>query len=96
LAAVGCAALGLSAHAQEFSLGAGAGIDRGKTDCVATYACDHGSAHTKLFAGYRFGDGLELHRGARTQATGVGEWRPGVEGHAAMSAGSRTRTRGRR
>lgn len=60
LAAVGCAALGLSAHAEEFSLGAGAGIDRGKTDCVATYACDHASVHTKLFAGYRFGDGLEL------------------------------------
>jgi Outer membrane protein beta-barrel domain len=55
-----CAAIGLPAQAQQFSIGLGAGLDRGKVDCVAGYACDHGSAHAKLFAGYRFADGIEL------------------------------------
>lgn len=60
LAMAGFATLSLSAHAQEFSVGVGTGIDRGKTDCVAGYACDRGSAHAKLFAGYRLGSGVEL------------------------------------
>lgn len=51
---------GAYVHADEVSIGAGAGIDRGKTDCVALYACDHSSAHAKLFAGYAFTNGLEL------------------------------------
>jgi Outer membrane protein beta-barrel domain len=47
-------------HAGDFSVGAGAGVVRGKTDCVDAYACDHGSTHAKLFLGYRVADGIEL------------------------------------
>ncbi len=59
-AALGCTAFGLSAHAQQLSVGLGAGLDRGKVDCVASYDCDRSSAHAKAFAGYRFVDGIEL------------------------------------
>ena len=48
------------AHAGDFSVGAGAGVVRGKTDCVDGYACEHGSTHAKLFLGYRVTDGVEL------------------------------------
>jgi opacity protein-like surface antigen len=47
-------------HASDFSVGAGAGVARGKTDCVDAYACDHGSAQAKVFLGYRVADGIEL------------------------------------
>lgn len=60
LVAAACAVAGVAAHAGDFSVGAGAGIDRGKTDCVAGYPCDHGSASAKLFAGYQFPNNLEL------------------------------------
>jgi Outer membrane protein beta-barrel domain len=50
----------LCAQAGDFSLGAGGGIDRGKTDCVDAYACDHGSTHAKVFLGYRVVEGIEL------------------------------------
>lgn len=50
----------LCAQASNFSLGAGGGLDRGKTDCVDAYACDHASAHAKVFLGYRVAEGIEL------------------------------------
>lgn len=52
--------IGGSASAADFNIGAGAGIDRGKTDCVAALACDHGSTHTKLFVGYEAAPNVEL------------------------------------
>lgn len=48
------------AQAGDFSVGAGAGVVRGKTDCVDAYACEHGGTHAKLFLGYRVTDGIEL------------------------------------
>lgn len=50
----------LCARAGDLSIGAGAGLDRGKTDCVDVYACDHASSHAKVFLGYRVVDGIEL------------------------------------
>lgn len=58
----GLAAASLSAKAQQFSVGVGAGVDRGKTDCVATCACDRGSAFAKLVGGYRFANGVDCRR----------------------------------
>jgi len=58
--AAACALAGVAAHAAGFSVGAGAGIDRGRTDCVAAYACDHDSAYGKLFAGYQLPNDFEL------------------------------------
>jgi Outer membrane protein beta-barrel domain len=50
----------MSALADELSIGVGAGLDRGKVDCVDPYTCDRSAAHAKLFAGYAFASGLEL------------------------------------
>lgn len=60
LAAAACAVASMTVHAGDFSVGAGAGVDRGKADCVAAYACDHGSAHAKLFVGYAPAQNIEL------------------------------------
>jgi hypothetical protein len=60
LTAAACAAACVSAHAGDFSVGAGGGVDRGKADCVATYPCDRGSAHAKLFVGYEPVPNVEL------------------------------------
>lgn len=46
-----------SARADEFSMGLGGGLDRGKVDCVVPFACDRTAAHAKLFAGYAFQSG---------------------------------------
>ncbi len=43
---------GPAAQAGDFSLGLGLGLDRGRTDCIAAYPCDHGSTHVKLFGSY--------------------------------------------
>lgn len=52
------------AQAGDFSVGAGAGLVRGKTDCVDAYACEHASTHARLFLDYRLSggvtDGVEL------------------------------------
>ena len=48
------------AHADGLSVGIGAGPDRGRTDCVASFPCDRGDTFAKLSAGYRFESGLEL------------------------------------
>ena len=42
-----------AASGADFSVGAGAGTDRGRVDCVASFACDRSSTHWKLFAGYQ-------------------------------------------
>ena len=52
--------LGTAAHAEGLSVGVGGGVDHGRVDCVDAFACDHGSTHAKLFAGYRVGDALDL------------------------------------
>lgn len=48
------------AQAGDFSVGAGAGVVRGKTDCVDAYACEHGNTHAKAFVGYSIVDGVEV------------------------------------
>lgn len=48
------------AHAADFSAGVGAGVVRGKTDCVDAHACDHSSTQAKVFLGYRVTEGIEL------------------------------------
>jgi hypothetical protein len=52
--------IGSPARADEISVSIGAGADRGRTDCVAAYPCDHGDSFGKLGAAYRFDSGLEL------------------------------------
>lgn len=51
---------GEAARAAEMSVGAGAGFDRGQTDCVAGYPCDHSDAFGKLFADYRLDNDVEF------------------------------------
>lgn len=58
--AVACTVASLSAHARDLSIGVGAGIDRAKTDCVAAYACNHSSAHAKLFVAYEPVQNIEV------------------------------------
>lgn len=43
-----------------WSVGIGVGADRGRVDCVASFACDRSSTAVKLFAGYRVSDPIEL------------------------------------
>jgi len=49
-----------AAGATDFSVGAGAGADRGRVDCVASFPCDRGSAGWKLFAGYQLSEAVDL------------------------------------
>ena len=64
--AAGVALAGLAACLSEpaladgWSVGAGAGPDHGKVDCVASFDCDHGSAAAKVFVGYRWNDTVDL------------------------------------
>jgi len=51
---------GSATAGRQFSLGFGAGLDRGKTDCVDGYSCDHSSAHGKLFLNYRLDEAWDL------------------------------------
>ena len=46
--------------AADFSVGVGAGADRGRVDCVASFACDRGSAGWKLFAGYQLSEAVDV------------------------------------
>ena len=46
--------------AADFSVGVGAGADRGRVDGVASFPCDRGSAHGKLFAGYRINESVDV------------------------------------
>jgi Outer membrane protein beta-barrel domain len=49
-----------SASAADFSIGLGAGTDRGRVDCVASFACDRGSAAWKLFAAYKVSQAVDV------------------------------------
>lgn len=60
LAGVALGSVALTAAAAEFSIGVGAGVDRGRVDCVASFPCDRSSTHAKLFAGYRLSDTIDL------------------------------------
>lgn len=51
---------GANVDAADFSLGVGAGADRGRVECVASFPCDRGSAYGKLFAGHRLGEAVEV------------------------------------
>lgn len=46
--------------AADISVGAGAGLDRGRGECVASFACDRSSAYGKLFAGWRVDDRVDV------------------------------------
>ena len=54
--AFGVGAFCAAAAAQDFSVGVGAGPDRGRVDCVASFPCDRSSTHWKLTGSYRFAD----------------------------------------
>jgi opacity protein-like surface antigen len=64
---------GTAARAGEIGVGAGAGADRGRTDCVADDRCDHGDVFGKLFASYGLDSGIEL----RATAFDAGRFRGG-------------------
>ena len=53
---VGACAFAAAASAQNFSVGIGAGPDRGRVDCVASFPCDRSSTHFKLTGAWRFAD----------------------------------------
>lgn len=48
------------AAAGDFSVGIGAGVDRGKVDCVASFACDKGSGYGKVYGAYQLSDAIDL------------------------------------
>ena len=49
-----------AASSADFSVGIGAGTDRGRVDCVASFPCDRSSAHWKLFGGYQLSRTLQV------------------------------------
>ena len=48
------------AAASDFSVGIGAGLDRGKVDCAASFPCDRSSAQAKLYGTYQITDAIDL------------------------------------
>ena len=48
------------AGAADFSVGVGAGADRGRVDCVASFPCERSSTHAKLYAGYQLSQTIDL------------------------------------
>ncbi len=48
------------AGAADFSLSAGAGPDRGRVDCVASFPCDRGSAYWKVSAAYQLSRAVDV------------------------------------
>ena len=44
----------------DFSVGVGAGADRGRVDCVASFPCDRGSTHWKLTGGYQLSEAVDV------------------------------------
>ena len=54
------AAAASAAPAANFSLGASAGVDQGRVDCVASFPCERRSADLKLFVGYALNEAVEL------------------------------------
>ncbi len=59
LAAAASIAAGVTSAA-DFSVGAGAGADRGRVDCVDSFPCDRSAAHWKLFAAYRISETVDV------------------------------------
>jgi hypothetical protein len=63
-AAAWLAALPASAAAapavSDVYVGVGAGIDRGRVDCIAAFTCDRSSTSWKLTAGARVGDAVDM------------------------------------
>ncbi len=49
-----------AASAQNFSVGIGAGVDRGRVDCVPLFDCDRSGSFAKAFVGYRLDGATEL------------------------------------
>ena len=49
-----------TAAAAGFSIGVGAGADRGRVDCVASFPCDRSGTHGKLFFGYHLDDAVDV------------------------------------
>ncbi len=60
LAGAGLVAAASAVASDDFSIGIGAGADRGRVDCVASFDCDRSGSHAKLFAGYRWNDAVDL------------------------------------
>ena len=46
--------------AADFSLSVGVGPDRGRVDCVASFACDRGSAYWKVSAAYQLSRAVDV------------------------------------
>ena len=49
-----------AAAAADFSVGLGSGLDRGKVDCVASFACDHSSSYAKFYGGYQLTEAIDV------------------------------------
>jgi hypothetical protein len=49
-----------TAIAQDFSVGLAIGADRGHTDCVASFPCDHSSTQWKLTGAYRVAEAIDV------------------------------------
>jgi len=60
VAAASLLGVGVTAAAGDFSVGLSAGADQGRVDCVASFPCDHRSAHVKLTAGYRLAEAMDV------------------------------------
>jgi len=59
LAAAASIAAGVTVAA-DFSVGVGAGADRGRVNCVASFPCDRSDAHWKLFAGFSVSKAVDV------------------------------------
>ena len=59
LAAAGLLVAG-AATAADFSVGVGAGADRGRVDCVASFPCDRQSGHFKVNGSYRLNEAFDV------------------------------------
>ena len=44
----------------DFSVGLGAGADRGRVDCVASAPCEHSGTQWKIFAGYQVNKAIDV------------------------------------
>ncbi len=62
LATVAMLACG-TARAADFSIGAGAGVSRGKVDCLAASPCDRSDTNFKIFAGYQVTPEIDVRLG---------------------------------
>lgn len=60
LLAAGAMLASSAVAAADFSVGVGAGIDRGKVDCLAAFPCDHSSAHAKIYGAYQLSEAVDL------------------------------------